>query len=123
MKAWHIKFRIRNNTITWLENSLLMAKWNKPKTLGISYFSIIRYKDSFDNGIEEMSPSKFISFLFKKNFKTIQCLIAQEKNGFNFDVYFYELLSMFPEHKLFTLITKFSECMLQITKNYESKWF
>ena len=54
------------------------------------------YEDSFDNFIEEMSPSKFISFLFKKNFKTTQRLIAQEKNGFNFEEHFYELLSMFP---------------------------
>ena len=51
-----------------------------------------------------MSPSKFISFLFKKNFKTTQRLITQEKNSFNFEEHFYELLSMFPERKLFTLI-------------------
>ena len=62
------------------------------------------YEDSFDNGIEEMSPSKFISFLFKNNFKTTQCLIVHEKNGFSFEEHFYELLSMFPERKLFTLI-------------------
>ena len=62
------------------------------------------YEDSFDNGIEEMSPSKFISFLFKRNFNTTQRLIVQEKNGFSFEEHFYELLSMFPERKLFTLI-------------------
>ena len=80
MKARYIKFKIRNNSVTCLENSPLISKYMKPKALGINFISIMGY-DVHNVGninttildMKKTTSSKILSIIFKGDFtKTLQ---------------------------------------------------
>ena len=77
IKARYIKVRIRNNFVTWLENSPLWNKYMKPKAIGINYCSIMGYDitnvGNIENTIADIkmkTASKILEMLFKGKFPT-----------------------------------------------------
>ena len=87
LKARYIKFRMRSNSITCLENSPLISKYMKPKSLGINFCSIMGYdlnnvgniKTTIDS-LKRSTSSKVLSTLFKREFKNILEMIAKDNS-------------------------------------------
>lgn len=46
VKGRYVKFRMRSNSVTCVDNSPMIAKCDKPICLGIAYFSIMGHEDS-----------------------------------------------------------------------------
>lgn len=114
LKGRYVTFMIQNNSVTWLENSPMIAKCNKPKWLGISYFSIMGHEQVDCKMPHSTALLPTLSFLFKRNFKETQKLIVERSNEFNFNENFNKLLSVLSDRKYSTLIRN-------IFKMYASK--
>ena len=90
MKARYLKFKIRNNSITCLENSPLVNKYMKPKALGINFISILGYDihnvGNIDTTILDMkrsASSKILAILFRGDFSETLEKIAKDEYYIN----------------------------------------
>jgi hypothetical protein len=90
VRAKFIKFRMRSNMYTCLENSPSMSKFNKPKALGLNYIvecqkvaalevMQIFFKGEFENTLKAISNNAEYVEKFKNNFETLARLMLSPK--------------------------------------------
>jgi hypothetical protein len=91
LKARYIKFKIRNNSVTCLENSPLVNKYTKPKALGINFISVMGYDvlqvGNINTSLHEMareSSSKVLSLVFRKDFSSTLKAVSQDTHFVQF---------------------------------------
>lgn len=122
LKARYIKFKMRNNSMTCLENSPLITKYIKPKSLGINFCSIMGYDlnnvgniTTTINSLKRATSSKILSLLFKGQFKHTLNRISNDEYYVQYlKTHLNELLLQIQDKTVSNVVTK----ILQVFTKY-----
>lgn len=124
LKARYIKFKIRNNAITCLENSPLINKYMKVKALGINFCSIMGYDvhnvgniDITLSDLNKATSSKIISILFKGDFENTLQKIATNEFYINYiKANLEELFNLISDQKLSHIVSQILKMFVKFNK-------